>query len=97
MALTSQALLRSRKIPNAETLLRLLLLHVSAGLSLRQASVRAREQGLAEISDVALLKRLRTAGPWLQRLSSELAAETWSQSHWPLLERGYRLRAVDAS
>jgi hypothetical protein len=46
---------------------------------------------------VALLKRLRSAGPWLQRLASALAAETWSTLRWPLLEGGYRLRAVDAS
>jgi hypothetical protein len=97
MALTSKALLRARKIPDAETLLRLLLLHVSAGLSLRQTSVRARQQGLAEISDVALLKRLRAAGPWLQRLCGELATETWANLHWPLLAQGYRLHAVDAS
>lgn len=97
MALTSKALLRARKIPDAATLLRLLLLHVAAGLSLRQASVRAREQGLAEISDVALLKRLRAAGPWLQRLCGELAPETWSSLQWPLLAQGYRLQAVDAS
>jgi len=97
MALTSKALLRARKIPDAETLLRLLLLHVAAGLSLRQASVRAREQGLAEISDVALLKRLRAAGPWLQRLCGELATETWSSLQGPLLAQGYRLHAVDAS
>lgn len=97
MALTSKALLRSRKIPDAETLLRLLLLHVSSGLSLRQACVRAREQGLVEISDVALLKRLRASGTWLQRLASQLAAETWFRLPWPLLDQGYRLRAVDAS
>ena len=80
-----------------ETLLRVLLLHISAGLSLRQASVRARLQGLAEISDVALLKRLRGAGEWLRRLSSSLAQQTWGRPSWPLLAQGYRLRAVDAS
>lgn len=97
MALTSGALLRSRKIPNAEILLRVLLLHVAGGLSLLQASVRAREQGLADLSHVALLKRLRASGLWLQRLSSELARQTWGRTPWPLLQQGYRLRAVDAS
>jgi Transposase DDE domain len=72
-------------------------LHISAGLSLRQASVRASEQGLAQISDVALLKRLRSSGEWLQQLSSRLARQTWTRSSWPLLAQGYRLRAVDAS
>jgi hypothetical protein len=96
-ALTSGALLRTRKIADPETLLRVLLLHIAGGLSLRQTSVRARAQGLAELSDVALLKRLRGAGDWLRRLSSELARQTWGQRSWPLLAEGYRLRAVDAS
>ena len=56
-ALTSGALLRSRKVADPGTLLRVLLLHIAGGLSLRQTSVRARAQGLAELSDVALLKR----------------------------------------
>lgn len=97
MALTSGALLRSRKVADAETLLRVLLLHIAGGLSLRQASVRAREQGLAALSDVALLKRLRTAGTWLRRLAAEVARQTWGAQKWPLLGEGYRLRAVDAS
>jgi hypothetical protein len=84
-------------VADPETLLRVLLLHIAAGLSLRQASVRARLQGLAEISDVALLKRLRGAGEWLRRLSSALAQQTWGRPSWPLLAQGYRLRAVDAS
>jgi len=97
-ALTSGALLRARKVADPEILLRVLLLHIAAGLSLRQASVRARLQGLAEISDVALLKRLRGSGEWLRRLSTELAQQTWGRpSSWPLLAQGYRLRAVDAS
>lgn len=96
-ALTSGALLRARKVADPETLLRVLLLHIAAGLSLRQASVRARLQGLAEISDVALLKRLRAAAPWLERLCRELAQQTWGRPSWPLLAQGYRLRAVDAS
>lgn len=75
----------------------MLLLHIAGGLSLRQTSVRARLQGLAEISDVALLKRLRGAGDWLGRLSGELARQTWGRHPWPLLAQGYRLRAVDAS
>src|SRR2546430_5631333 len=47
------------KIP--ETLLRLFLLHVARGYSLRETAVRAKESGLATISDVGLLKRLRRA------------------------------------
>ena len=55
-------------IRDAETLLRLLLLHVGGGLSLEQTVVRAQEQGLAAISSVALFKRLRTSEQWLAAL-----------------------------
>ena len=43
------------KIP--ETLLRLFLWHVARGYSPRETAVRAKEPGLATISDVGLLKR----------------------------------------
>ena len=54
------------KIP--ETLLRLFLLHVARGYSLRETAVRAKESGLATISDVGLLKRLRRSEDWLHWL-----------------------------
>lgn len=61
------------KVP--ETLLRLFLLHVARGYSLRETSVRAQEAGLATISDVGLLKRLRRSEEWLHWLCTELVAE----------------------
>jgi hypothetical protein len=91
------ALTRARKIANAETLLRLLLLHVAGGLSLRQTAVRAREHGLAEISDVALLKRLCSADRWLERICEGLVLCNGRASAWPAWCRGFRLRAVDSS
>src|SRR5260370_9455139 len=59
---------RQRGITIPETLLRLFLLHVARGYSLRETSVRANEAGLATISDVGLLKRLRRSGGWLHLL-----------------------------
>jgi hypothetical protein len=97
LAHSTGALRRSRKVPNAEVLLRLILLHVAAGLSLRQAVARAKEQGLAQISNVALLKRLRGAGEWLRELTTRMGAEAWAEVRWSVLPAGYRLRAVDAS
>jgi len=42
---------------------------------LRETSVRARQAGLADLSDVALLKRLRKSKAWLQQLCCSLFAE----------------------
>jgi hypothetical protein len=63
--------------PSSEVLLRMrmLLLHVARGYSLREAVVRAKLANWADISDVALLKRLRNSGQWLRCLCIELFRE----------------------
>lgn len=97
MARTQGAMVRAGgRVSDADTLLQLLLLHVATGLSLKQAAARARVQGLATISDVALLKRLRNSGPWL----AELARRMYQASRFAVDEVGLggrRLRAVDAT
>ena len=54
---------RARGLNDGERWLRLILMHVAGGLSLEQTALRARELGLAEISGVALFKRLRRGSP----------------------------------
>lgn len=66
------ALRRCRKIPNAETLLRVFLIHLAEGCSLRETSVRAREGGIVSLSDVAILDRLKQAGEWFRWMNTEL-------------------------
>jgi hypothetical protein len=89
------AIERQRDIRSAGELLRTLLLHVGKGYSLRETVVRAELAGLAKISDVALLKRLRRAERWLRWLCTQL----FESSHWemPFDARGYNLRAVDGT
>ena len=70
-ARSTGALQRARGIPSADCLLQLILMHTATGLSLRQTVVRAREQSIADISDVALLKRLRSSEKWLQQLTAD--------------------------
>jgi hypothetical protein len=81
------AMERQRDIRSPGDLLRILLLHVGKGYSLRETVVRAKLTGLADISDVALLKRLRRAGRWLHWLCTELfEASGWEM---PADARGY--------
>jgi len=89
------ALRRGRNVKNAETLLRLIFLHVAGGLSLRQTVVRAKALGWASLSDVALLKRLRASANWLESLCLGLS-RPWD---WPagLAVPGRRWRLVDAT
>lgn len=90
------ALRRARHIKDAETLLRLILLH-AAGLSLRQATTRARAVGLVTVSDVALLKRLRAAEPWLRHLTQQLLRARPTGPALAARVRGRRVRVVDAT
>ena len=62
------AIERQRGITAPDSLLRLFLLHVARGYSLRETAVRAKEGGVATISDVGLLKRLRRSEEWLHWL-----------------------------
>src|SRR4026208_1754623 len=69
------ALVRRRGIASAQALLRLILVYSLCGLSLRATAAWAQAQGVASVSDVALLKRLRKAGPWMGQLLGAKLAE----------------------
>jgi hypothetical protein len=84
------------EIKDAETLLRLILLHVGGGLSLDQTVVRAREQGLAALSAVALFKRLKSSEKWLAALTAGMLREM-PAAKLPSLGGRYRIRALDAT
>ena len=68
LAIQTNALKGLRKNKSADSLLRTFFIHLACGYSLRETAVRARKAGLAELSDVALLKRLRKSKAWLNEL-----------------------------
>ncbi len=71
-ARASGALVRRRAIRSAEMLLRLALAYGPGGLSLRAAAAWAGASGLADLSDTAVMKRLRKAAPWLGEVAGAL-------------------------
>jgi Transposase DDE domain len=75
MAWQSGAVERLRGFPSPDVLLRMLMLHVARGYSLRETVVRAKLANWADISDVALLKRLRNSEEWLHLLCIDLLRE----------------------
>lgn len=88
---------RARGLQDAEVWLRLILMHVAGGLSLKQTAIRSRELGLAQISSVALFKRLRCSHKWLQSLTRHLLQvqqQRLGRFEWPYR---YRLRIIDAT
>jgi len=94
LAVTTLALKGLRQDKAAAPLLRTLLLHVGAGYSLSETAVRARESGLANLSGVALLKRLRKCESWLYALAVGL----WQQRGVPRLPAGPPIvRLIDAT
>jgi hypothetical protein len=94
-AVASGAIERLRGFASAEALLRTLLLHIANGLSLRETVVQAKLAHLANVSDVALLKRLRNSEEWLRALCVDLLGETGL----PVAASGgkRRLRIVDGT
>jgi hypothetical protein len=79
LAVQSGALKGLRKNKSADHLLRTLLMHIGCGHSLRETTVRAKQANLAQISDVALLKRLRKSAEWLHCLCRGLLKERLSE------------------
>jgi hypothetical protein len=75
MASQSGAVERLRGFRSPDVLLRTLPLHVARGYSLRETAVRAKLANWADVSDVALLKRLRNSEEWLRSLCIELLRE----------------------
>lgn len=91
-ARATKAFRRARKIPGAVELLRLVLAYCLRQGGLRSTAAWASAIGLADISNVALLNRLRGCGDWLAALvGGLLAAEV------PTAGRGRLVRLIDAT
>ena len=61
-----------RKDKDIENYIRTLLIHIACGYSMRETVTRAKLSGLADISDVAFLGRLRKSKDWLHSLCVSL-------------------------
>ncbi len=89
----SKALERRREVHAAADLLRLVLAYALCDWPLRMLALWACLKGLANLSDVALRKRLRRTKGWLGLLVAALVFTTRAE----LANRPVRLRLVDAT
>jgi hypothetical protein len=89
-----KAFQRARYLTDPGPLLRLLLYHAVNDGGLRETVAQARASGIAEMSQVALLKRMRTSGPWLAWLGAGLCRPLREAARLP---QGLRPRAVDST
>ncbi len=87
------ALRRRRKVQSAGALMRLVLAYSLWDWSVRQVAAWATVVGLAELSDVALRRRLRHSRVWL----SQLVGQALGQVRLGRQARGQRLRLMDAT
>src|SRR5712691_2097837 len=95
MAKQSGTVERWRGFPSPDVLLRMLMMHVARGYSLRETVVRAKLANWTDISDVALLKRLQNSEEWLRLLCIQLVRENVACQ----LEEGFSrtIRIVDGT
>lgn len=84
---------RFREIRKASDLLRVCLAYGVCDLSLRQTAAWASTIGLGKMSNVAVLKRLRSSGDWLGHLIVQWLEERGLTSHVPPLQ----VRVVDGT
>jgi uncharacterized protein YegP (UPF0339 family) len=97
LARETEALQRARQVRDPDTLLFLILLHVASGLSLRQAAARAQVMGIARLSDVGLMKRLRGSERWLHALAARMYASSPFHNPTSGTPSVRRVRVVDAT
>ena len=96
LAISTGAMTRKmRNFDSAGAILRTLLLHIARGYSLRETVVRCKAAGLASVSDVALLKRLRLSKNWLKALCFSLLTERGLTL--PQEKRHFNMRLVDGT
>ena len=87
------ALLRRRQVDSASDLLRLALGYALCDWSLATTAAAAERMGMGHLSDVAVLKRLRRCGPWLERITGQLLRQRTAVGGLPAV----RLRLGDAT
>lgn len=87
------AMSRRREITSAADYLRLCMAYSICDMSLRQTAAWASAIGLAELSDVAVLKRLRAASGWIGSVIAEWLYQR-GLTHEVL---GRKVRVVDAT
>jgi IS4 transposase len=88
----TKAFLRARIVENAVDLLRIVLAYCLGEKGLRVTAAWAASIGLADISDVAVLYRLRCCGDWLAMLIGRVLA-----SAAPKASRTRLIRIIDAT
>jgi len=87
---------RERKL-TSEALVRMLLIHLADGCSLRETAARAKQAQMADVSDVALLKKLKASSEWFRWFALSLLEKFEFKPDRPEWLKKFNVRAVDAT
>jgi len=91
------ALQRAVKIKTAEELLRLILLYLTEGKSFRGTSALLQLSSEVDLSDVAVLKRMRNSADWLQWLCENIYRKAGITVEKPKWLKKKNVKVVDGS
>lgn len=92
-AFEAKALTRRRNIPNAATLIRIILAYAVSDLSLKDVAAWAKSINIATVTGPGLFYRLRESEEWLKTILAQILCDEVAQGHG----KGYKLRVVDAT
>lgn len=93
----TKAIERKREIKNPASLMKLILLYLTGGYSQIEMSVIAQELGIANISDVAFLKRFAKCKNWIIWIITRIIPKPIIEYEMPKWLQNYKLVALDAS
>lgn len=96
-ARATRAFEKAGRIPSAEALFRLLLVYSAAGYSLADTAAWASLTGVAEVSDVTVLTRLRYCRAWSEKIVSQLLAAWGGMGEVPVAGQNRRFYLIDAT
>src|SRR5215469_13145941 len=88
---------RKREIRTVYDLLKLVFMYVAHGLSHLEVSVTAKLKGIAQISDVAFMKRFAKCGELIEWLLDNLNPQATAHYSKPSKFEKYDIKALDAS
>ena len=91
------ALRRCRNVSDAETLLRVLLIHLAEGCSLRETALRIKRGKIANLSDVAIMDRLRLSGEWFRWMNTQLVSQWVMRQPSRIYGHELKVNLVDAT
>ena len=88
---------RKREIETVADLLKLVFMYIAHGLSHLEMSVTAKMKGIADISDVAFMKRFGKCGKLIEWLLENLRPQATAHYKKPTKFEKYDIKALDAS